>query len=76
MECAIKGCRGEYEMRRITHLERWNGQSVVVDHVPAKVCAVCGDVLFTSETVRRFEVLRTTPPAPVSVVPCYEYGPV
>ena len=76
MQCAIKGCPGEYEARKIAHLERWNGETVVIDHVPAKVCSVCGDVLFTPETVRRLEGLRKTPPALASAVPCYENRPV
>lgn len=76
MDCAITGCPGEYEIRKIAHLERWDGQAVVIDHVPAEVCAVCGDVLFAPETVRRLELLRRTPPAPVSAVPEYEFGSV
>ena len=70
MGCTIKGCSGEYERRQITHVERWNDHAVVIDHVPAEVCSVCGDVLFTPETVRRLEHLGQTGPAPVTTVPC------
>ena len=75
MECTIKECDGECHRRKITRLERWNGHAVVIDHVPAEACSVCGDVLFTPETVRRLEFLRQTQPAPVATVPCYEHSP-
>ena len=72
--CRIQGCPGEYEERAILHLERWNGQPVAIDHVPAKVCAVCGEVLFTFATVQQLEALRQAPPEPVGAVPLYEYA--
>ncbi|HAO80497.1 MAG TPA: hypothetical protein DCQ92_16315 [Verrucomicrobia subdivision 3 bacterium] len=46
MKCSIEGCPGEYEPRAITHTVRPGGRVVVIDHVPAEVCDVCGDVLF------------------------------
>jgi YgiT-type zinc finger domain-containing protein len=72
--CGIRGCPGQYEERAILHLERWNGQPVVIDHVPAKVCTVCGDVRFTFATVERLDALRQAPPEPTGSVPLYEYS--
>jgi len=74
MKCSIEGCSGEYEERKIVHTVRYQGQVTVIDHVPADVCPVCGDVLLNPETVRRIEVLLQTPPHPVSKVPLYEYA--
>ncbi|RLC69324.1 MAG: hypothetical protein DRI52_09145, partial [Chloroflexi bacterium] len=37
-----------------------SGQIVVIDHVPAEVCSVCGDVLLRPEAVRRIEALLRT----------------
>ena len=72
MRCSIVGCTGEYEERQIVHTVRYRGQIIVIDHVPAEVCAVCGDVLLKPETGRRLEeLLRTTAP-PARTVPVYE----
>ena len=73
MNCSIKDCRGEYEEREVVHTIRRNGQVIVVDHVPAEVCPVCGDVLFRPETVRRIEELLEKSGHPASTVPLYEY---
>ncbi|MBI4725903.1 YgiT-type zinc finger protein [candidate division TA06 bacterium] len=74
MKCSIEGCPGEYEERKIVHTMRHHGQVLVIDHVPAEVCPVCGDVLLKPETVRRIEmVLRTATRSP-STVPLYEYA--
>ena len=73
MEYNIKGCPEEYEERKITHTVRYQGQVIVIDHVPAEVCSVCGDVLLKPETVRRIEKLLRTATSPASTVPLYEY---
>ncbi|MEW6172247.1 MAG: type II toxin-antitoxin system MqsA family antitoxin [Bacillota bacterium] len=74
MKCSIKGCPGEYEQRKIMHTVRYRGQVVVIDHVPAEVCSVCGDVLLKPETVRRIEALLRTATRPSDTVPLYEYA--
>jgi YgiT-type zinc finger domain-containing protein len=74
MKCSIQGCPGVYEERQIFHTVRYRGQVIVIDHVPAEVCSVCGDVLLTPETVRRIEkLLRTEAPA-ARTAPIYEYA--
>ena len=74
MKCSIEGCPGEYEERLIVHTVRHCGQIVVIDHVPAEVCSVCGDVLLRPETVRRIETLLRTAAFPARRVPLYEYA--
>ncbi|HEX7184040.1 MAG TPA: YgiT-type zinc finger protein [Thermoanaerobaculia bacterium] len=74
MKCSIQGCPGEYEQREVTHTVRHKGKIVVIDHVPAEVCSVCGDVLLTPETVRHIEALLQTKPEPAQTVPLYEYA--
>jgi YgiT-type zinc finger domain-containing protein len=74
MKCSIEGCPGEYEERRIVHTVRHRGQVIVIDHVPAEVCSVCGDMLLKPETVRQIEALLRTRTQPVRVVPLYEYA--
>jgi len=73
MKCSVKGCPGEYEDRQILHAVRSRGRVVVIDHVPAEVCGVCGDVLLKPETVRRIEEILRSEERPSSTVPVYEY---
>ncbi len=74
MKCSIEGCPGEYGTGTVMHTVRHHGQVIVIDHVPAEVCAVCGDVLLRPETVRRIEVLLEEQNQPASTVPLYEYA--
>ena len=73
MKCSIKNCPGEYDSREITHTVRHKGRVVVIDHVPAEVCDVCGDLLVRPETFRHLEsLLKSAQPA--SSAPLYEYA--
>ena len=74
MNCSIQGCPGEYENKEVTHTVRHKGKIVVIDHVPAEVCSICGDVLLRPETVRHIEALLRTSTAPSRTVPLYEYA--
>ncbi|MBI3894548.1 MAG: YgiT-type zinc finger protein [Acidobacteria bacterium] len=74
MKCTIQGCPGDYENRTVVHTVRHRGNVVVIDHVPAEVCSVCGDVLFTSATIRRIEQLLESMPTPSKEVPLYEFA--
>jgi hypothetical protein len=56
------------------HPVRHRGQVVVIDHVPGEVCSICGDVLFTPETVRRLEALLRESSTPSRSVPLYEFA--
>jgi len=47
---------------------------IVIDHVPAEVCNVCGHVLLTPETVRRIEALLSATPPPIRTVLLYEFA--
>lgn len=74
MKCTIQGCPGEYEQQRIAHTVRQNGAVIVIDHVPADVCSVCGDVLLDPQTVRRLEQMLRTLDRPTKTAPLYEYA--
>lgn len=73
MNCTIEGCPGAYEERLVIHVVRRHGQVIVIDHVPAEVCSVCGDGLFTPESVRHIEDVLREPGKPADQVPLYEY---
>ena len=74
MRCSNEDCPGEYEEREVVHTVRRAGHILVIDHVPALVCDVCGDVLFTPETVRRIERLRAGAGTPAGTVPLYDFA--
>lgn len=74
MRCSIGGCTGEYREQQVVHTVRHHGQVIVVDHVPADVCSVCGDILLKPDTVRHIEKLLQTSTQPKSTVPLYEYA--
>ena len=72
MKCSIDGCPGTYESESVVHTVRHAGQLVVIAHVPADVCSVCGDVLLKPDTVRRIELLLDEQQEPTTTVPLYE----
>jgi len=74
MNCRVDSCPGEYEEKQIVHTLRFHGQVIVIDHVPAEVCTVCGDILLRPETVRRIEALLKTTARPIRTVPLYDYA--
>ncbi len=74
MNCSIQGCPGQYEQRSVMQTVRHQGRVVVIDHVPAEVCPVCGDVLFQPGTVRAIERLLESVRKPDASVPLYEYA--
>lgn len=56
--CRFPTCPGHYERRRIVHHEPFRGGTVFIDGVPAKVCRVCGDVLFPADTAYALDEWR------------------
>lgn len=74
MKCSIEGCRGEYEQKLVIHTVRSGGRVLVIDHVPAEVCSVCGDTLFTPETIRQIERLLADLPRSSTAVPLFEFA--
>ena len=74
VRCSIQGCPGEYESRAVLHAVRHRGSVIVIDHVPAEVCGVCGDMLFAPQTVRRIEQLLATLPATLAAAPLYDFA--
>jgi len=74
MKCTMDGCSGDYEDRKVLHTVRFRGEIVVIDHVPAEVCDVCGDVLLHPETVQQIEKLLSVVHKPSRTAPVYEYA--
>ena len=63
MKCTIEGCPGEYGAGNVMHTVRHRDQVTVIDHVPADVCSVCGDVLLRPDTIRGIEAFVRPEPS-------------
>ena len=74
MPCSINGCPGTYEQTTIPHVVRRNDHLIVIDHVPAEVCQICGDTLLAPDTIRRLETLIRERSTPQTSAPVYEYA--
>ena len=74
MTYSIPNCPGEYQQREVVRAVRQGDRIIVVEHIPAEVCDVCGDVLFTPETIEHLEALRQTTAPPVRKVPLYDFA--
>jgi YgiT-type zinc finger domain-containing protein len=74
MKCSIRECPGELKKQKIVHTVSSHGKVIVINHVPAEVCVVCGDVLLKPGTVRHIEKLLQEQTHPAATVPLYEYA--
>ncbi len=74
MKCTLAGCPGIYEQRTVVPTVKNRGEVLVIDHVPAEVCNVCGDVLLAPQTVRRIEALRKANPPPRRKITFHEFA--
>jgi YgiT-type zinc finger domain-containing protein len=74
VNCSVAGCPGDYEAREVVRAMRQGDRIIVIEHIPAEVCSVCGDVLFTAETIERLEALRRSTIPASRTVPLYEFA--
>jgi YgiT-type zinc finger domain-containing protein len=73
MQCNMSDCPGEYEPRRVVETVGRGNNTIVIEDVPAEVCTVCGDTLFTAATMRQIEQLLASPPAAARTVPAFAF---
>ncbi|RKY23423.1 MAG: hypothetical protein DRP83_09280 [Planctomycetota bacterium] len=73
MKCSIQGCPGDYESKAIIHTVQHDAEVFVFENVPAEVCSVCGDTIFSPTTVQHIEELLVSR-RPKKTVPLYEYA--
>ncbi len=74
MKCGSTDCLGEYEQREVVWAVHQGSRIIVIEHIPAEVCDVCGDVLFTSETIERLEALCSTTAPATRTIALYEFA--
>ncbi len=76
MTCSF--CDGELEERLVQHEYRWEGNLIVFEDVPARVCRQCGEKYFDAAVVKAMEraVLGQLRPKRILQVPVYAYADV
>ena len=55
MECIH--CHGTLERGRTSYMVNRKGYHLIIDHVPAWICAQCGEALFDEETVEAIQAM-------------------
>lgn len=76
MTCTIRDCAGEYQERRIAQVFTRDGESIVVEDIPARVCDVCGDTILSWVTVERLVKGLETRREPRKFAPVYSFDTV
>ncbi len=74
--CRMPGCPGHYERERTAQALRFPNTLIVIDDIPADVCDICGDTLYTAEVARRLDRVMRERPATSATVPLYRYEEV
>ena len=61
---------------KVTYTIEVDGQLIVIEHVPARVCVETGEQLFSAETVERIQqlILNKQKPARMMEVPVFEFA--
>ena len=62
MRCSV--CRGEVEERLIRYIQELDGRVIIIENVPAEVCAQCGERLLRPEIAFKIEKLVKDAPVP------------
>ena len=62
--------------QKITYALEFEGKFIIVEHVPARVCAETGERLFSPGTVERLQqmIWRQGKPSRVIEAPVFEYA--
>ena len=71
LEMRCDQCQGQYGNKTIVLSFQREGESVVVEDVPALVCDICGDTLLSEATVRDVEALLEREPE--GTAPLYRF---
>ena len=69
--CRIDVQHGDYERRTVTYTAKLDGQPLIIEDVPALVCPLCGDTLFSAQTLKRIERMKESLPAPIRQAPVF-----
>lgn len=73
MKCGIEGCTGEYRKVEVTRAFRKDDRVVVIDHIPAEVCSVCGEMVFSLDTLDGIQRILAAGTESARTAPVFEY---
>lgn len=61
---------------KVTYTIEVDGQLIVIEHVPARVCVETGEQLFSAKTVERIQqlILNKQKPTRMMEVPVFEFA--
>ncbi|MFY8000476.1 MAG: YgiT-type zinc finger protein [Candidatus Kapaibacteriota bacterium] len=71
--CNVCGSSSFEEQRIDDIYENPNGEKIVVEHIPALVCTVCGERTLSLETTRHIFALLDAQMQPAKHIPAVEY---
>jgi YgiT-type zinc finger domain-containing protein len=71
MTCRIDPQHGDYEERTVLYTAKLRGEPIIIEDVPALVCPLCGDTLFTAQTLKQIERIKEGLPAPTKQAPVF-----
>jgi len=71
MNCPMKECLGEMEVRRITHTFIRHGQPMIVEGIPAHVCPICGYTVLDLEVLDLLFAFDPDKNKPMGIAPVY-----
>ena len=65
-----------FVLEKVTYTIDLDGQLLVIEHVPARVCLETGEQLFSAETVERMQHMISNKQKPTRVmeVPVFEFA--
>jgi YgiT-type zinc finger domain-containing protein len=68
-------CEGRLNRQNVTYTQFYEGQFMIIEHVPAWVCEQCGEVYYDPEVVDRIQHLIWSGETPARMVetPVYEF---
>ncbi len=71
MKCAVQGCPGEMEQRRIVHTFVRDGKPIIVEDLQALVCPVCGFTVLELHVLDQLFALDPSIEQPVRQAPVF-----
>ena len=74
MQCDV--CGGPMSLQNVTYTIEFEGKLVIIENVPAKVCAQCGERLFSPDAVERLQTTVWEQKAPKRVLqtPVFDFA--
>ena len=69
-------CSGQLEERTITYPQRYEGNIIILENVPAEVCGQCGEILIRPEVLERLQglVWSSEEPKRTAQVPVFDFA--